>query len=69
MTTRPRPGRVHKKDREEAARLAKELGVRVTVGKFTFDPPGAAANDATDDEGARIQRQLDSMGGGKGVKR
>lgn len=56
-----RTGRISKKDREEGARLAKELGVRVTIGKFTFDPPGAA-NDTDNDEASRIQRQLDSMG-------
>lgn len=66
MATNPRVGRISKKDREEGARLAKELGVRVTIGKFTFDPPGAAANDS--DEAKRVQDRLDAMGA-KGAKR
>ena len=54
--------RVSKKDKEEAARIALEKGVKVTVGKFTFEPPNAAAgaNDADD-----IQRKLDAMTGTK----
>jgi hypothetical protein len=52
--------RVSKKDREEAARIAKEHGVRVTIGKFTIDGrDGTAAND---DEGQRVQDKLDAMG-------
>lgn len=57
---RKRTSRVSKKDRDEAARIAKEHGVTVSVGKFTIGPPGAAANDA-DDEGKRVQAQLDAM--------
>lgn len=55
---KPRKPRVSKKDREEALRLALAHGVKVTVGKFTFEPPNAAAGANDADE---IQRKLDAM--------
>jgi hypothetical protein len=56
----PKRTRVTEKKLERAAKLARETGQPVTVGGFTVHPPGAA-NDA-DDEGARVQKQLDAMG-------
>jgi len=56
--------RITKKKLARAAELAKELNAPVQVGEFTIHPP-RAANDAKDDEGERIQRQLDAMRPGK----
>jgi len=63
---KPRSSRISKKQLERAAEIAKAQGVRVTVGKFTFEPAGEnAANDVDDEEARRIQAQIDAMGRGR----
>ena len=62
----PKKQRTSKKKLERAAQLALDKGVRVRVGDYVIEPPGAPANDTDREEAARVQAQFDSMGPGRG---
>lgn len=45
---------------KKAAELAKSQGVRVRIGDYVIDPPGAANDAAVDAD--ELQKKLDAMG-------